>query len=183
MPWKNGQGVTAEIAISPDSAKFPQDEFIWRLSSATIKAANTFSQFEKCDRLLAVWKGEGLVLNDSELLPFTPFQFSGEQAIECRLINDEVVDLGLIYRRDQVSAEMKVLTLVKTSSQTLSLRQGVHFLVCAEGTFSMSAKGQFSVDTIEVMNEDTFLVEGACSLELVASEPTKIFFISIYDKK
>lgn len=176
MPWKNGQGVTAEIAISPGSAKFPQDEFIWRLSSATIKTANLFSQFEKCDRLLAVWKGEGLVLNGFELLPFTPFQFSGEQAIECRLINDEVVDLGLIYRRDQVSAEMKVLTLTKAYPQTLPLQQAIHFLVCA--------KGQFSVDdAIEVMNEDVLWVNGAQSLELTANELTKVFLISIYDKK
>ena len=121
MPWKNGQGVTSEIAIFPPMARFPDDEFTWRLSSATIKSANHFSQFKNCDRLLVVWKGDGLILNTSELLPLKPFHFSGTEPMDCRLLGGEVVDLGLIYRKDQVKAEMKVLTLTASHSQIITL--------------------------------------------------------------
>ena len=34
MPWKNGAGVTTEIAVFPESAGL--DDFEWRLSMATV---------------------------------------------------------------------------------------------------------------------------------------------------
>lgn len=171
MPWKNGQGMTSEIAIFPPIARFPDDEFVWRLSSALIKSANHFSQFKNYDRLLVVWKGDGLMLNASEVLPFKPFQFSGEELMDCRLLGGEVVDLGLIYRKDQVKAEMKVLTLTASHSQTITLNQRMHFLICAEGTF-------FADDAL-IATEDTLQVQGFERLELKTSSAAKVILVSI----
>ena len=36
MPWKNGKGTTTEIMISPEHATLSKNDFVFRLSSASI---------------------------------------------------------------------------------------------------------------------------------------------------
>ncbi len=43
MPWKNGGGETAEIAVFPPSADL--SEFGWRISMATVSSDGPFSAF------------------------------------------------------------------------------------------------------------------------------------------
>ena len=43
MPWKNGLGVTAQIAIHPPGATLA--DFTWRISSAEVRGSNPFSNF------------------------------------------------------------------------------------------------------------------------------------------
>ena len=52
MPWKNGGGVTSELARSPQA-----DEFDWRLSVAEVATDGPFSQFPGIDRLLVLLSG------------------------------------------------------------------------------------------------------------------------------
>src|SRR5665213_1384261 len=92
QPWKNGQGLTREIAISPPTSRFPADSFDWRLSSATIRAANSFSQFPGYDRLLVVWQGEGVILNGEVLPALIAKRFAGEEKTERSLKGGPVED-------------------------------------------------------------------------------------------
>ena len=101
MLWKNGKGRTSEIDRFPH-----QENYLWRLSSATIAKDGEFSLFPGFDRWLVVTSGAGVFLNDVKLEPLRPFHFSGEEQIHCRLIADEVVDLGLIFDREKIHAEM-----------------------------------------------------------------------------
>ncbi|MBI3558729.1 MAG: HutD family protein, partial [Deltaproteobacteria bacterium] len=82
MPWKNGRGTTRQIAIFPEDAAFPGDEFLWRVSSAKVTEAGPFSAFPGCDRFLAVWQGAGLLLGTQSLEPLVPQKFSGDEPIE-----------------------------------------------------------------------------------------------------
>ena len=81
MPWKNGGGVTTEIAVFPEAAGL--DDFEWRLSMATVATDGPFSLFAGVDRTLAVLDGEGIVLSvdgmaDATLTPASPpFAFRG----------------------------------------------------------------------------------------------------------
>jgi environmental stress-induced protein Ves len=111
MPWKNGLGFTAEID------RFPQGEgpYLWRLSRAEISAAGPFSVFAGFDRWLAVVSGEGLRLNNINLVPLRPMRFSGDEAVECGLLGGSVTDLGLIFDRSKVNAEMKYFTNSKVA--------------------------------------------------------------------
>ena len=119
MPWKNGLGLTAEID------RFPKGDgsYLWRLSQATVRADGPFSSFPDFDRWLAVWQGDGLFLNEKELRPLKPFHFSGDEAISCRLLGTEVLDVGLIYDRSKVNAEMSLvegtLTLPESDLKTI----------------------------------------------------------------
>ena len=55
-PWKNGGGVTRDVAVFPAEAN--DDDFLWRASVATIAAAGPFSPFPGIDRTLILLGGE-----------------------------------------------------------------------------------------------------------------------------
>jgi environmental stress-induced protein Ves len=133
MPWKNGQGSTSQIDIVPAGASFPEGEFLWRLSSATVATAGPFSLFPDCDRWLVVLSGQGLSLNGKTLGPFSPVQFRGEENIHAELLQNAVVDLGLIYRRDKVQAQMTVVQLAEMTSLELSRDAGSAYVYCVSG--------------------------------------------------
>lgn len=106
MPWKNGGGSTTELAIFPERAGI--DQFIWRLSTATVAQDGPFSHFAQIDRSLAILSGAGMVLqadaDASHGITLTqtsmPHRFTGEEPIYVKLISDTVVDLNLMTRRD-----------------------------------------------------------------------------------
>ncbi len=108
MKWKNGGGETFEIALSPEDSTLSHLNFDWRLSSATVASDGAFSQFPGYQRLLVIWQGRGLILNDVELPPFEVLQFSGNEEIEAKLIQNEIKDLGLIYHADKINPSMIV---------------------------------------------------------------------------
>ena len=56
-PWKNGGGVTREIAAHPPEAGL--DGFDWRLSMADVASDGPFSAFPGIDRTLTVIEGAG----------------------------------------------------------------------------------------------------------------------------
>jgi len=138
MPWKNGLGVTAQIAIEPSEARFPEDRFDWRLSAATIRSANEFSLFPGYRRCLTVWKGAGLCLNGRNLLPLEVFEFNGEDPIECSLLADggriePVEDFGIIYDPQKSSVSMSIVQ----PEALLVLKDAVQFLFCVEGALAL----------------------------------------------
>ena len=50
MPWRNGGGVTTEIAIAPDGAGLVGERFLYRVSIADVMSDGPFSRFEGYDR-------------------------------------------------------------------------------------------------------------------------------------
>lgn len=171
MPWKNGLGSTAQIALYPPSADFASGDFLWRISSATVQSAGPFSQFPGFDRWLVVLSGEGLLLNGFPLLPLSPFHFSGDELIHSDLLNDPVTDLGIIYRRDRVHASMMLHDL--QGPQTLTLTSGSHFLFCVQGPLMAENFNLESGDTLAIIAPKT--------LELKASgaSPTKYLHLKL----
>lgn len=129
--WKNGQGTTEEIFIYPETAKFPEDDFVFRLSSATIQSQNEFSLFPRYKRLLTVVEGKGLLLNDEPLLKNEVLKFSGSEKIKCTPYASQIIDLGLIFDEDLVNAKM---TILQFGEMKLPLEpENEYFLFCAEG--------------------------------------------------
>ncbi len=60
IPWKNGQGSTTELVISPDATL---DSFDWRLSIAKVDQDGEFSDFSGYMRHLILIEGEGITLS------------------------------------------------------------------------------------------------------------------------
>lgn len=149
MPWKNGLGTTAQIAVAPDNQ--------WRISAATVKKPNPFSEFKGCQRLLTIWRGSGLLLNDYELLPGIVYKFSGETPIMCKNLSPEVIDLGVIYRPEKVAATMNVLSM--TESKNLILTKGLNFIFCAEGRFQIEELIVTEGETLKINKAGSYSIE------------------------
>ncbi len=60
VPWRNGRGVTEEIAIWPGGASFENGDFDGRISKAGVTEPGPFSEFLGFDRVLVVTSGAGL---------------------------------------------------------------------------------------------------------------------------
>ena len=106
MPWKNGLGVTTELAV----ARRPgEDGFDWRISTATVASPGPFSAFAGIDRSLAIVRGGALTLNieghpDVTLTTRTPpCAFGGELAVRCTPLLDTagvpIDDFNVMTRR------------------------------------------------------------------------------------
>ena len=98
MPWKNGLGVTREIAREP-----LEGEFAWRLSMATVGELAGFSRFEGVTRVLAVVEGEALSLTVDGVTSQlhrggASARFSGEAAAAAEALGTPVTDLNLMTR-------------------------------------------------------------------------------------
>lgn len=175
MPWKNGLGTTAQIDLCPADGEFPAvlqgNDFFWRLSSATVQSDNPFSQFPGCDRLLAVLHGTGLSLNDKKLLPNEVYHFSGDELIQGNLLGGPVADLGLIFCRKKVQAEMSFYSVAAGNELGLLLRKETHYLFCTEGAFQLS------------WNEENFKIEAGNCLRLDQTSPTQITIESLQNLK
>lgn len=174
MPWKNGQGVTAQIDLQKDHDQ-PETAFLWRLSTATISHDNFFSPFPGMARLLVVWKGQGLWLNDHYLEPFKPFSFSGDSTVRCRCVGDEVRDLGLIYDPLKMKVQMTQINLHK-STDVVHFNEGLYFL--------FAAKNDFKIKDIVVAEGDSLRFEGPGEIELTLPEGSlaQIFLIHLQNK-
>lgn len=110
MPWRNGRGRTAEIAVEPGDGA---GGFRWRLSLAEVASDGPFSTFPGCGRTIMLLSGRGMELSiaDPGMEPgaaprvaridtvHEPFDFDGEAAIACRLIGGPVRDLNVIAER------------------------------------------------------------------------------------
>ena len=113
-PWKNGGGVTREIACHPPSANM--QDFDWRISIAHIARDGDFSVFAGVDRVITLLEGGGVHLSsaDGSVLhaldtPLQPFAFSGDAAVHGRLLNGDCHDLNVMTRRGVCQAEVRVL--------------------------------------------------------------------------
>jgi environmental stress-induced protein Ves len=111
QPWKNGGGVTWEIAIDPPGAGL--EDFRWRVSRARIEADGPFSLFPNCDRWITCVEGAGFALHFDDgvklaVPPFLPVRFSGDRAVTCRVAGP-CTDINVIARRDLVSVEVTLV--------------------------------------------------------------------------
>ncbi len=112
QPWKNGMGVTREIARFPADAG--SDQFVWRVSVAEVNSAAPFSAFPGIDRHIALLDGAGftMTLNGAHEhrlhTPFEPFAFAGEAHVDVALVGGPTRDFNLMVRRAQALGSLTV---------------------------------------------------------------------------
>lgn len=117
VPWKNGRGVTEELALWPASASFERGDFDWRISKAKIDEDGPFSMFAQHDRILVVTDGDGLVLSHASSAPrarirrLEPHRFRGDWSTSAALTHGAVADFNVLARRDAIDASVEALTL------------------------------------------------------------------------
>ena len=133
-PWKNGGGVTREIACrfpppgqesratrSDDAAGRKGDAhtgnlFDWRISIADIGSDSPFSAFDGVDGVITLLDGGGVHLQSADGSidhrldhPLAPFAFAGEAAIESTLLSGDCQAFNVMTRRDRCRADVMIL--------------------------------------------------------------------------
>lgn len=105
-PWRNGGGVTRELAMWPDAG-----DWVWRMSVADVDKSGPFSKFEGIERWFAVLEGAGVQL-DVAGVPHrvtagdAPLCFDGAAATGCELIDGKTRDFNLMVRRGSEPSRM-----------------------------------------------------------------------------
>src|SRR5680860_341416 len=95
-PWKNGGGITRDIASEMDG-----DAIIWRLSMADVSTAGPFSSFPGLTRVLTVVDGGGMILHapgvDLRGDYAKPIRFDRATAIVAELTEGPLRDFNLMF--------------------------------------------------------------------------------------
>ena len=110
VPWKNGGGVTREIAVHPAGATM--DDFVWRISMATVASARPFSNFTGIDPVLVVLEGvlslETAGRHVSLGTDSAPFALAGDVATYGEPLGGPVTDLNVMPRRGWFRAGVRL---------------------------------------------------------------------------
>lgn len=109
-PWKNGAGLTREIAFGGASAA----DFDWRVSLAEVARDAPFSAFPGVDRCITLLHGAGMRLRshdgrvDHTLTTLAPFRFSGDTALDATLVDGACSDFNVMTRRGRFRGDVDV---------------------------------------------------------------------------
>lgn len=157
-PWKNGLGLTWEIARDPPGSS--GDPFGWRLSRARIGATSRFSAFPGVSRMLALAAGGALELRIDKQPPRIlehPGEwigFVGEATVEAVPLDGPVEDLNLMLADPALSAEMLYRPLL--GALVLLREPGtISALHLLDGSASVQGGGE-----PDLAAADTLLVDG-----------------------
>lgn len=123
QPWKNGGGVTREVALLPQGAGF--DDFDWRVSIADVQTAGPFSRFDNIDRTLMILRGRlHLAFADREVTldpGSAPFVFPGDAACSGTPLGGPVTDLNVMTRRGRCAAKVECLASAKLTAAGMTV--------------------------------------------------------------
>jgi uncharacterized protein len=132
-PWKNGGGVTVDIAADGD---------VWRFSRTPIVMPGAFSDYTGFDRAQVLVSGSVLVLRTptGEIdvrRPFRPVRFAGETPITSRLEAGPVEVVNLLGERSRVGIDLGVLA----AGESRLLGDGIHIAYCPGGRATVRIAG------------------------------------------
>ncbi|MET3904456.1 HutD family protein [Paenarthrobacter sp. 4246] len=116
-PWRNGGGVTRELASHPKAASAQDGAWDWRVSIADVSKAGDFSVFPGMERVITIIEGELLLLtvdgSEHPLEKYRPFRFSGEAASGATLPTGNIRDLNVIARAGAFKGYTSIVEISK----------------------------------------------------------------------
>lgn len=143
-PWKNGGGVTIDIAEARREGSAPGswDGLIWRLGRTSITQPGPFSDLAGYDRLQAVTGGSGLTLETPGGIvdltrPFSVARYPGEAPITSRLSDGPVEVVNLIGDRQLASISLDVLA----AGEAMAAPPGIVVILAADGAATVAING------------------------------------------
>ncbi|WLE60026.1 HutD family protein [Burkholderia plantarii] len=144
-PWKNGGGVTREIAAEPPGASL--DTFAWRVSVADVAQPGPFSRFPGVDRTLVLLSGAGMTLVDGNgarqvlAASLDRLAFAGETPLAAELADGPTRDFNLMTRRAVMSGRVSVLG----DGGAIASHASTLLLFCASGAPGVAIDGAEAV--------------------------------------
>lgn len=179
MPWKNGGGVTTEIAISPAGARL--DDFNWRLSMAKVESGGPFSSFPGIDRTLSILEGEGIMLaidgREPTRLDKTsmPLRFRADVPTEAELVGGAILDLNVMTCRKRC----------EHSVERVELKGSMELNLDADATLIFKLDGDAEVHSpvfAQLGPRDTLVLTRAdAPLKLSSQLVSTLFVVQIHE--
>jgi uncharacterized protein len=192
-PWKNGGGVTREVAAFPSNAGL--NDFVWRVSIADVAQAGPFSRFEGVNRTLVLLSGAGMVLDETDAPKEVPLgggahtvrshtltraldiaRFDGEARIDARLIDGATRDFNLMVRRDAAQGEVDVWRGQSQQSTQHTLSADVVLLFCASGSVTLKPG---DTQALQLEAGDTLRIDAPTALRCALEGAGAVLAISI----
>jgi hypothetical protein len=141
-PWRNGGGLTYDVASAPPGAGF--EDFDWRISFAQVASEGPFSFFPNVDRTLTLARGRGMTLvfgDGARALTSAsdPLSFPGDVPVVSRLADGPILDLNVMTRRGRFAHRVRRLGAAETD---LAPKAPIAFLACLEGEALLEAEGR-----------------------------------------
>ncbi len=123
MPWRNGLGVTTELAREDGAGAVG---FLWRLSRADVACDGAFSNFPGVDRILLLLSGAGLKLAFSgrEMTldkPYDTASFAGDEPVDCILADGACKDFNIMVDRARAKAAVTIFAAAAVERDEVSL--------------------------------------------------------------
>ena len=147
QPWKNGAGLTREIAVGGADAA----DFDWRVSVAEVARDAPFSPFPGIDRCITLLQGAGMRLRSHDgrvdhalTTPFAPFEFAGDVALDATLLGGACSDFNVMTRRGRCRSEFGV-------------HRDAAKLVAGDVTLLWCGNGEWMVDTQTITTSQALL--------------------------
>ncbi len=156
VPWKNGGGLTSEVATGPDGAGV--DDFDWRVSIARIERDGPFSMFPGVDRTLALLSGGPLTLAGSGWEATLsegsdPIAFDGADPVYAQTAAPGI-DLNVMSVRERCRHTLRLLAL------PVAMSQGEQLLVAMDGGITCNGVQLQPLDAVLTDGRDSIAVDG-----------------------
>lgn len=176
VPWKNGGGVTREVARDPHAGN--GDAYDWRVSIAEVASEGPFSRFPKLHRWIAVIRGAGMRLEVEGRAPhllrlFEPYEFDGDVPAAGWLPAGPVSDLNLIFRPDKVRGSLRFFDTPRrwqaaSSGMLLLINVGQSSASCRtnDGALELAV-----LDAVQLMDGELLEWLTAASYAVIAMSP------------
>lgn len=175
VPWKNGGGVTREVAAWPPGSGF--DDFAWRISMAEVREDGPFSSFPGVDRILTVLEG-GLRLavvgaGAFDLSPVAPpLAFDGEAPAVATLMSESVLDLNVMTRRGVATASVTHVT----SDAEIPLSEGMCLVLALADEVRVACAG----DVRALSRHDGVLTSAGVTIQATTDASAIVVLLKLY---
>jgi environmental stress-induced protein Ves len=149
QPWKNGAGLTREIAFGGASSV----DFDWRISLADVAQDAPFSAFPGVDRCIVLLRGAGMRLRSADgqtdhalTTPLAPFCFPGDAALDATLLDGASSDFNVMTRRGRFRSQ------VTCERSAGDLRGGdVTLLLCSAGEWQVAVDEPLALGPMQAL--------------------------------
>lgn len=151
MLWKNGLGMTTELAICQHKVSKSDSPFLWRISIAGVNEDGPFSIFPNIDRNLMLIRGNGITLDGGSAgvgVLFEEMQvytFPGDIEINGKLADGPILDLNLMVDRRFAKGELSGFYV--RSPERVMLKSDVSFIHLLDGSapVTLDIEGELTV--------------------------------------
>lgn len=173
-PWKNGLGLTRQLAVHPAGAQ--AEDFEWRVSIAQLQGTATFSRFAGITRCLAVLEGALRLQFADRTVSLTPhsapLQFSGEAAATGVVEQSPALDLNVMWHAARWRCTLSRLTGSAGAARLERLADACILCSLRPGLWLCSAGRQLSLERYD-------LVHGASRLTVLEPEGFDAYCIEL----